>query len=124
MWTYEQKTGRLISPEGEEVATGYAGHGDGVNNPDMQNVPDVGPIPCGLWSIGAPMDSPKTGPFSMPLLPHEGTETFGRDGFFMHGDAVGHAGERIASEGCIVMPPGVREQVWESGDHVLRVVPE
>ncbi len=46
-WTYYSATGDLYQ-DGTLVATGYAGHGDGVNNPDMQNVSNVGL--CG-WKL-------------------------------------------------------------------------
>ena len=37
--------------ERTNAGTGYAGHGEGVNNPTMQNVPNVSPIPqgCGTY---------------------------------------------------------------------------
>lgn len=123
MWTYKQSTGELSDAGGFIVATGYSGHGDGVNNPAMQDVPNVGPIPQGLWSMGAPADSPSHGPFAIPLAPHADTETFGRSGFLMHGDEVAHAGEQLASLGCVIMPPDARHQAWDSGDHVLKVEP-
>ena len=44
MWTYDQLSGAL-GKDGQRVATGYSGFGQGKNNPDMENVLDVGPIP-------------------------------------------------------------------------------
>lgn len=43
-WTCAQKTGEL-QQDGEHVATGYSGAGEGKNNPKMQSVRNVGPIP-------------------------------------------------------------------------------
>jgi hypothetical protein len=40
----------------------------------------------------------------------------------MHGDSKEHPG--CASEGCVILPRTVREQVWSSGDHDLKVVAE
>ena len=123
MWTYRQSTGELADAGGFIIASGYSGHALGLNNPAMQDVRDVGPIPQGLWSMGSPFDSPTHGPFAIALIPHLDTVTFGRDEFLMHGDEVDHIGDRLASRGCIIMPPEARREVWASGDHVLSVTP-
>jgi hypothetical protein len=87
----------------------------------MQNVVGIGPIPRGLWSIAPPRDTPAHGPYVLPLIPHADTDCCGRDGFLIHGDEVAHAGEHLASEGCIILDLATREAVWNSGDHVLQV---
>jgi hypothetical protein len=120
MWTYEQTTGNLESAAGTVIATGYSGSPAGKNDPSKQNIPDVGPIPQGEYSIGAPFDADDTGPYSMDLTPAATNVMFGRSGFRMHGDSIAHPG--TASEGCIIMPRTAREQVWASGDHTLTVV--
>lgn len=125
MWTFEQSTGKVYQDGGQSLAIGYAGgncgkHPEGKNNPAMQDVPDIGPIPQGLWGISAPHDHPKLGKYAMALTPMTDTNTFGRSGFYMHGDSIPHPGE--ASDGCPVVPKFARERVWESGDHVLNVV--
>jgi len=121
-WTYGQKNGGLLQ-DGKPVGTGYSGAGEGKNNPAMENVRNVGPIPCGDWTIiGPPVDTPTHGPFALRLEPAAETETFGRDGFLMHGDSIKSPG--TASQGCIIMPLPVREQVWNSGDRDLKVVVE
>lgn len=118
-WTYRQETGELLH-EGAHVATGYSGAGPGKNNPQMQTVPNVGPIPQGDWTIvGPPADTEQHGPYVLKLQPDEQTETFGRSGFLMHGDSKESPGS--ASHGCVVLPRPVREQVWESGDRDLEV---
>lgn len=129
MWTYSQSSGALTDPNGKVCATGYSGHGRGVNNPSLQDEPDIGPIPQGLYSIGAPRDDPRTGPFSLPLVAHDGNQMFGRDGFFMHGDSIEHPGVEEASHGCIVIAREFREAVWSERfgplaavDHILKVV--
>jgi len=119
MWTYIQKTGEL-SFNGAHVENGYSGADEGKNNPSLQAVHDVGPIPQGEWTItGPPFNSPDHGPFVLRLMPSNGTNTFGRAGFLMHGDSSEHPG--CASKGCIIMPRTVREKVWTSGDTELRV---
>jgi hypothetical protein len=120
MWTYHQKSGALHDKTGHLVSTGYSGHGEGKNNPAMQHVPSVGPIPRGLWKMEEPYDSGKVGPFAIPLTPLPETETFGRSAFRVHGDSKSEPGS--ASHGCIIQPRIVRNQMWESGDRLLEVV--
>jgi type VI secretion system (T6SS) effector TldE1-like protein len=122
MWTYAQKTGNLLQ-NGQVVATGYSGCDDGKNNPAMQAVHDVGPIPQGDWTIsGPPINTAEHGPYVLTLTAAASTNVFGRSGFLMHGDSIAAPG--TASKGCIIMPRTAREQVWNSGDRALQVVPE
>ena len=122
MWTYAQKTGTLLQ-DGKPVATGYSGFDEGKNNPAMQAVHGVGPIPQGDWTIeGPPVNTAEHGPFVLTLSPSSGTNTFGRSGFLMHGDSINAPG--TASRGCIIMARVARQQVWDSGDRDLEVVPE
>lgn len=123
MWTYAQKTGALRQQNGKVAGTGYSGFDNGKNNPAMQAIHDIGPIPQGSWIItGPPFNTPQHGPFVLRLLPSRTTNTFERSGFLMHGDSTHAPG--TASRGCIIMPRTVREQVWNSGDTDLEVVPE
>lgn len=122
MWTYQQKTGRLLR-DGKWVSTGYSGHGDGKNNPDMQHVPRVGPCPCGFWDISYLGDTETHGPCVLRLTPHSGTETFGRDGFLCHGDSKENPG--TASLGCIIQPRIIRDLIRSRvlcGEMTLEVV--
>ena len=70
-WEYSQSTGYLykIDSEGkrEHIATGYSGYDKGLNNPEMENVSYVGPIPRGLWKIGPQEDSDSVGSAVMAL---------------------------------------------------------
>jgi len=120
MWSYQQSTGKLSNAGGQLVATGYSGSPEGKNDPTKQNIHCVGPIPRGLYTIGAPINSPDHGPFAMHLTPDAANQMFGRSGFLMHGDSIEHPG--CASEGCIIMSRPAREAVWSSGDHRLHVV--
>jgi hypothetical protein len=56
----------------------------------------------------------------MALIPKEGTDTFGRSGFLIHGDSVAMPG--TASHGCIILSRDLREQISASGDNQLEVV--
>lgn len=118
-WTYHQRTGELWR-NGRKVATGYSGHGDGLNNPDMQHVRAVGPLPRGKWHIDGVYNSAKVGPFALVLEPMEGTETFGRSAFRVHGD--NSKGDKSASNGCLIFPRAIRDQMWQFKDHTIEVV--
>ena len=125
MWTYVQKTGELLR-DGSHVALGYSGFDNpetgqrGKNNPELERVEEVGPIPVGKYLIGTPHDTLTHGPFVLPLTPDPGNEMFGRSAFLMHGDSVVAPG--TASRGCIIMSRAVRREVAASGDKVLRVI--
>jgi len=126
MWQYSQKSGNLEfsgSPVVGAVATGYSGAGTLKNNPDMQCVSDLGPIPRGEYEIGDPLDLNVDGhtiSYALPLRPQAGTDTCNRTGFYIHGDSRTFPGS--ASAGCIILPLDVRKKIAESNDKVLRVV--
>jgi hypothetical protein len=119
VWTYVQKTGELLR-DGLHIAVGYSGWKNGKNNPGLQNVEEVGPIPVGKYLVGTPHDTLTHGPFVLPLTPDPGNEMFGRSAFLMHGDSVVDPG--TASRGCIIMSRAVRTEVVESGDKLLQVI--
>ncbi len=119
-WLYVQSTGELCDASGQIIAKGYSGFGKGKNNPDLQQVPDIGPIPCGIYEILPPRDTPTHGPFVLPLQPDAANQMFERSGFLIHGDSIKMPG--TASYGCIIMPRAIREGIWASQDHQLKVV--
>jgi hypothetical protein len=119
MWTYQQADGKLFRGD-ELVGQGYSGFGEGKNNPALENVADVGPIPRGRYHIGPPEDTAAHGPHVMRLSIEPGTVSFGRDGFLIHGDSCVHPGS--ASHGCIVVERSVRDLISGSGDSELQVV--
>src|SRR5713226_627438 len=120
-WTYRQSTGEL-SHNGVVVGTGYSGAGTttatGRNNPLMQGAANQGPIPTGTYHVGPAYHNAHTGPTSMNLTPM-GHNARGRSGFMIHGDNRASN----ASQGCVIMPPAARQQVANSGDTTLVVVP-
>jgi hypothetical protein len=120
MWTYEQSTGLMIDPTGMIVGEGYSGGGQGKNNPLMQAIRDVGPIPQGSYTMESPVDSKTHGPYAIHLIPDAENDMFGRDEFLCHGDSIIAPG--TASEGCIIQNHETRIKMWESGDHRLQVV--
>lgn len=112
---FVQKTGMMYDGEGKWLCTGYSGFGQGRNNPTLQNVPDVGPLPRGVYTIGSAENGTQLGPDALPLMPDAANEMFGRSGFFVHGDSLSHPG--CASHGCIIAMPWVRAQM-KPGDTV------
>jgi hypothetical protein len=118
MWQYRQSNGDL-SRDGRSVGSGYSGNGVGRENPAMEGVRNVGPIPRGIYRIGAQFDHPTKGPVTMGLTP-VGHTALGRTAFLIHGDSREHPGE--ASEGCIVLGRTLRQAVADSGDTQIEVV--
>lgn len=112
----------MIDPDGKFAGSGYSGAGDGKNNPTFQDVHNVGPIPCGEYTFGEPVNSHVHGPYAIPLHPDIENEMFGRDAFMCHGDSLVDPGS--ASEGCIIQAREVRVRMWESSDHRLEVMKE
>lgn len=123
-WTYHQRTGELRH-NGVLVARGYSGAGHGKNNPAMEHVRAIGPIPRGRWKIRAPYNSRRVGPYVLPVWAvddvhddvHQRTR---RSAFRIHGDSIAAPG--TASKGCIIVSRAVRERIWRSGDRELEVV--
>lgn len=119
-WIYRQSTGELLRAEGTLAGKGYAGAAPhGKNDPLLQDVHDVGPIPRGFYTIGQAYRDGKLGPVTMSLKQDACNRMLGRDLFFFHPDSITHPGE--ASEGCIVMPMAVLEEVAASKDRELEV---
>lgn len=119
MWTYVQRTG-WFGRDNLLLVYCYSGKGEGKNNPDLQSVRYVGPIPVGRYTMQSPVDTEEHGPFVIWLTPDPTNDMLGRADFGIHGDKIGHPGE--ASQGCIIMPRSQREAAWNSGDHLIEVV--
>jgi len=117
MWTFYQ-VGELVGPD-EVRHPAYSGKGEHKNDPASQEIENWGPIPCGIYHIGSPYDSPTHGPFVLPLTPDAANNMFGRHSFLIHGDSVKEPG--TASEGCVIAPRVLREQIYKSGDKQLVV---
>lgn len=129
MWTYQQDNG-LLTRDGVHCGTGYSGHGEGRNNPAMEAVRNVGPIPRGKYTIGPFFDDPSKpatattpahsgkGPIVCHLIPDSSNEMRGRAGFMIHGNNA----TNDASHGCIIFARLLRELVRDSKDTGLTVV--
>jgi hypothetical protein len=119
-WTFQITSGAILNQNSIQVGSGYSGHGPGLNNPAYCNVPDVGPLPCGTYTICPAADNPHVGLFAMRLIPDPTNQMFGRAGFFIHGDnpQMNHT----ASDGCIILARPLRTDIANSGDDTLIVV--
>jgi RHS repeat-associated protein len=101
-------SGRIIAD-----ADGYAGRGEGRNNPNMQDVPFVGPLPTGVYDMYPAWNSPTTGRVTIPLKHQGGPKDFpptrSPDLMRIHGPNPDHPDD--SSKGCIVVPKNARVPV-------------
>jgi hypothetical protein len=119
-WTFKVAAGEIWR-NGKLMAKGvYSGHGDAINDSSKEAMPAHGPIPRGRWLMDGVYNSAKVGPFAIILDPAPGTNAFGRSGFRVHGDNA--KGDQSASEGCVIVPRNIRDDMWQLKDHVLDVV--
>lgn len=99
----------------------WSGHGEAHNDPAYERQRGIGPIPAGDYAIGPREYRARLGPHVMSLTPINGTETFGRSGFFIHGDSVGDV-SWTASDGCVIAPRSTRDCIDAMVDRRLRVI--
>jgi len=124
MWTFKQSTGQLFQDD-EFIASGYSGgncgkNPDWVNNPDSQENHGA-TIPQGIYTAGEALDHSILGAFAIPLIPDPSNNMYNRSGFYMHGDTS--ACNQSASEGCLIFPPSIRHEYYNSADTTLKVIP-
>lgn len=120
MWTYQQRNAHgdgELDLDGEFEGTSYSGFEEGRNNPAMEGVANVGPIPRGLYRIGPAYTHPHLGPVVMNLEP-VGHDALGRTLFRIHGNNK----TNDASHGCIITGRTLREKIDAGADRILRVV--
>lgn len=128
-WKFVIKKGLIYDPTGKCVwDKAYAGgnegkNPEGVNNPLMCSVHNIGPLPPGIYYFDQlVMQHPKLGPYVILLRPDAKTVLFGRSDFRCHGDRTDPKLVHAASEGCIIVPRFIREAMWQSEDHQILVV--
>lgn len=117
---YHQKSGKLTDSYGYLIGVGYSGNGEGKNNPKMENIKSVGPLPKGKYFIGEPYNSKNTGKYTLPLIPDDRNEMYGRSAFAIHGDSINEPG--TASHGCIILSRDIREKIHNSKDKIIVVI--
>jgi hypothetical protein len=119
MTTFQISAEQIVCPTAAGPA--YSGAPGYVDDPSAEAIRECGPIPEGRWHIGSMVaDGGKLGPNVLPLTPADGTATYGRGGFWIHGDSSAH--NESASEGCIVTAPTIRQAIAADPDHTLSVV--
>jgi len=121
MLIYSQSSG-IMTRDGLQIAHGWAGQHDGKNNPDMQMVHGVGPLPQGLYTLDPwEEEHGHLGPIVSHLTPDPENVMFGRDDFYIHGPSTG-ANYGQESMGCIVLLRTDRVGVRNSGETRLQVI--
>lgn len=126
MWHYHQLTGKLDDPYGTHIGTGFSGYGENRNKPELQNVPHIGCIPRGKYTIGNAYKHDHLGPVVMNLIPDPDNEMFGRSLFRIHGvsrdNPLTDENETLlSSHGCICIDRATRERIAKSEDKELLV---
>jgi len=123
--TYNSESGNIVcyNSDTNEILTGegYAGSGEGLNNPAFQSITNVGPLPEGIYITGTATNTLNGRPHDtvIPLNPLKSNEMYNRNLFRMHnGDFV----VRNSSTGCIVMPDKVRKILAKEPGTVVQVV--
>lgn len=126
-WTFKQSTGQLFDPAGVQIGVGFSGYGENRNKPEMQNVPHIGCIPRGKYTIEKSYTHAKLGPVVMNLTPDPENEMFGRSLFRIHGASKDSPltpinESLLSSHGCICLDRKTRALIGRSEDRILEVV--
>ena len=119
---YDPSTGHITDEAGNLLAIGWAGNGEGKNNPAMQNVHNVGPLPYGLYEVAEWEHFHNGLGHDVVALHQIEGETYGRDGFFIHGPAINSEHYGQESKGCIVVPREGRLKLEDLKPVYIRVV--
>lgn len=119
-WVYDVKKKTFTQNGTFKFKAMYAGAPGYKDDPKFENLEGKGPLPRGKYKItGKPFLHPHAGPYTLRLNPYAGNTMYGRAGFLIHGDSKDHPG--AASNGCIVVAPNFRHNIYESGDRELIV---
>jgi hypothetical protein len=118
-WEYDVRKAEFYKDGVFMFNSEYAGTIGYYNDPAKECVKNKGPLPRGKYTIGAPYNSTKTGPYTLPLIPDSSNNMCGRDEFRIHGDSRRDPG--TASEGCIILIIKHRKKIYSSKDTDLLV---
>ena len=129
--TFQISTGTITDDDGKIITTqAFAGnnsrpgvnpdHIPGRNNPAYCPVHCIGPLPPGVYQFGIWGPHPGLGPDVASLTQVSG-ETFGRDGFYMHGMSADDP--LNSSEGCVCVPREPRLAIEAMNPDTLTVTP-
>ncbi len=127
---FSQSTGLITQDDGTSVAVGWAGNDSnpenpariqGKLNPAQQALHKIGPLPQGVYSVGAWEEKhAHLGPMVAHLTQTSG-ETFGRDAFYIHGPDRDPAMYGQESLGCIVVPHTGRQAIKDLAPDTVTV---
>ena len=124
-WIYAQKTGNMFHVEnGAPVlrGSGYSGNGAAKTIQPRSLFRSTALFAQGLYTVGPP-EPFKNMVNCLPLIPDPGNNMGGRSGFLIHDGAFNNPlGHGNTSEGCICLPQIRRIEIWDFGDHLLKVV--
>lgn len=105
-------TAGLVTGPGQTYSA-FSGHNDpetgvqGLNNPAACAVKGVGPLPPGLYAVGAlQANHGALGPFVMSLTRIDLGPSYGRGSFYVHGASASHP--ELSSDGCLILPRNQR----------------
>jgi len=120
VWVYNVKS-KWFKHNGEfKFQARYAGAPGYKDDPVYECLINKGPLPRGRYKItGVPFKHKTAGRFTLRLQPYSNNNMCGRAGFLIHGDSIKAPG--TASNGCIVLDPKFRNQIWESNDKEIIV---
>lgn len=120
MSRYNQASGEMQDGNGATLGNGYSGRGTDRNITASEGIRNRGPVPRGRYRMQEDHNVVGRGPVVIRLVPEAGTNTFGRDGFLIHGDNA----TNDASEGCIILDRNARNALINNirnGANILTV---
>ena len=82
------------------------------NNTENSDVKDRGAIPCGTYYITGYRNDSRLGQYTIVLSQDSANDTYGRDGFRIHGDNS----DNNASHGCIILGRDARIKIAQEFD--------
>ncbi|ETO14761.1 hypothetical protein RFI_22607 [Reticulomyxa filosa] len=108
-FSYKSREGKFCLNGGNTYVDqeAYSGNSTYYNDETAQHLKNQGPIPVNTWKVTAITD--KKGKHTLVLAEENVKNSYGRDGFLIHGD--NQKKNHTASEGCIIVGPTIRKQI-------------
>lgn len=120
-WVYDVRKKTFTHNGVYQFSARYAGAPGYKDNPDYECLINKGPLPRGKYRIvGIPFTHEIAGAYTLRLEPYAENNMCGRAGFLIHGDSRKNPG--AASNGCIILAPRYRQQIYDSEDREVIVI--